>query len=175
MTGAVRHPARRELSIASRHPRLRLDRRALARALATLDAHAGKFRGGCPAGELSIAFLTDADLARLHADFLSDPTPTDVITFAGNPALGTAGEICVSADAALRHLQSGAGLRPASRSAPGASLEAELTLYVVHGWLHLAGYDDLVPARKRLMRRAEARALKLLRTADAIPRFSLRH
>ena len=43
-----------------------------------------------------------------------------------------------------------------------AAFAAELLLYVVHGWLHLAGYDDLQPARKRLMRRAEARALRLL-------------
>jgi probable rRNA maturation factor len=44
-------------------------------------------------------------------------------------------------------------------------------LYVVHGWLHLAGYDDLEPAKKRRMRAAEARAMKLLRTAQAVPAF----
>ena len=46
-------------------------------------------------------------------------------------------------------------------------------LYVVHGWLHLAGYDDLEPAKKRRMRAAEARAMKLLRTAQALPDFKL--
>ncbi|MSU50013.1 MAG: hypothetical protein EXS37_13165 [Opitutus sp.] len=50
----------------------------------------------------------------------------------------------------------------------------ELTLYLVHGWLHLTGYDDLVPARKRAMRRAEARAMRVLTRADAIPVFGLR-
>jgi probable rRNA maturation factor len=153
----------RPLAIANRHPRLRPDRRAVARAIATLDARAASFRGGCPPGELSIVFLTDAALARLHADFLGDPAPTDVITFAGDAACGVAGEICVSADAAA-----------AQRRNHRRDFSAELTLYVVHGWLHLAGYDDLRPAAKRAMRRAEDRALRLLRAARTLPRFAWR-
>jgi probable rRNA maturation factor len=47
-------------------------------------------------------------------------------------------------------------------------------LYVVHGWLHLAGYDDLRPQKKRLMRAAEKRAMTLLRAAGAKPVFQLR-
>ena len=161
----------REISIANHHPRLRLDRRAVARVIHTLDAHAARFAPRpsplareSPPGELSLVFLTDPALAQLHADFLDDPAPTDVITFAGDPTLGTAGEICLSADAALRHL--------APRPSPLA-FSAELTLYLVHGWLHLAGYDDLQPAKKRLMRRAEARAMKLLHAHAALPAFRL--
>ena len=161
----------RSISITNRHPRLRLDRRAVTAAVATLDAHAEKFRGGPPPGALSLAFLPDAALAQLHADFLGDPTPTDVITFAGDRTLGLASEICVSADAALRHVSSRLP-PPASRL---RAFSAELTLYLVHGWLHLAGYDDLVPAKKRVMRRAEARALELLRRARCLPRFVLRN
>ena len=44
----------------------------------------------------------DDALARLHGDFLADPTVTDVITFEGGAAFGAAGEVCVSADAAAR-------------------------------------------------------------------------
>ncbi len=101
----------RSLAIANRHPRLRLDRRAITRVIATLDAHADAFRGGCPAGERSLVFLTDAALARLHADFLADPTTTDVITFEGAPSVGVAGafpndaqapaDLVEAADAAL--------------------------------------------------------------------------
>jgi probable rRNA maturation factor len=150
----------RSVTLTNRHPRLRLDRRAVTAAIGTLDAAATRFHGGCPAGELSVVFLTDAALARMHGEFLADPTVTDVITFEGNPAFGLAGEICVSADAAVRQR----GRR---------TFAAELALYVVHGWLHLAGYDDLVPAKKRAMRRAEARALHLLRAAGAMPDFRL--
>jgi probable rRNA maturation factor len=168
----------RVVTIHNGHPGLRPDRRAAAALIHTLDAHAGKFLGGCPPGELSLAFLTDAGLARLHADFLADPGVTDVITFTGDPAHGLAGEICVSADAAVRQIYP----EPSRRACPERSRRGnasknnfsdELTLYIVHGWLHLAGYDDLVPRGKRKMRAAEARALKLLRAAGHRPCFRL--
>ena len=170
----------REILIANRHPRLRLDRRAVARVIHTLDANFSAFRlppSAFPTGELSVVFLTDPALAQLHADFLADPTPTDVITFEGNPAAGTAGEICISADAALRQVSSLASRLPSVASAKEGpspiAFSAELTLYLVHGWLHLAGYDDLQPAKKRQMRRAETRAMKLLRAVNALPRVAL--
>jgi probable rRNA maturation factor len=162
----------RVVAIANRHPRLRLDRRAVARVIQVLDASdavLGRDAATAPPGELSIVFLTDSALAKLHADFLDDPTTTDVITFEGDAAppglpadAGTAGEICVSADTAARFARE-----------HGRNFSEELTLYVVHGWLHLAGHDDLEPAKKRAMRRAETRAMNLLRAHDAMPRFAL--
>jgi len=178
----------RDIAIANRHPGLRLDRRTITRAIHLLDAHfsfgsqptAFSSRFSAPPGELSVVFVTDAELAKLHADFLADPTPTDVITFEGDPAFGTAGEICVSADAAARQVGLPVGGTPPSSTprrtatALSAAFSTELTLYLVHGWLHLAGYDDLVPAKKRLMRRAEGRAMKLLRDHSHLPGFTLR-
>jgi probable rRNA maturation factor len=153
----------RSISIANRHPRLKLPRKAVERVVALLDESAAKFLGGCPGGELSIVFLTDAALARIHADFLQDPTPTDVITFAGDPVMGVAGEVCVSADRAATYARQSHG-----------DFANELTLYLVHGWLHLAGYDDLQPAKKRRMRAAEGRAMRILAGAEALPAFVLR-
>lgn len=183
----------RTVEIQNRHPRLRVPTREVKRAIALLDAHfeiqradlpsfsAARRRelqphassriknqkpkmppGGCPPGELSIVFLTDPALAKIHADFMNDPTATDVITFEGDRAAGLAGEICVSADTAWNYARE-------HRS----DFATELTLYVVHGWLHLTGYDDLQPTKKRRMRAAEARAMKLLRTANAVPKFRL--
>jgi probable rRNA maturation factor len=153
----------REVHIHNAHPRLKLDKRAITEVVQTLDSHADKFLGGCPTGELSVAFLTDKALARIHADFLDDPTTTDVITFEGNAKLGSAGEICVSADTAAHYA-----------TEHGRNFSEELTLYVVHGWLHLSGYDDLKPEKKRLMRAAEKRAISLLEKAKILPRFSLK-
>ncbi len=162
----------RAIALANRHPRLRLDRRAVIRAVHCLDANAGRIGvrpAALPRGELSVVFLTDAALAGLHAEFLDDPTTTDVITFEGDRAEGlpveaaTAGEICVSADTAAAYARE-----------HRRDFAAELTLYLVHGWLHLCGYDDLQPAKKRAMRRAEARAMKVLAAADSVPAFSLR-
>ena len=155
---------RREIVIANRHPRLRLNRRAVAGAIHTLDAHAARFRGGCPAGELSVVFLSDAALAQLHGKFLDDPSPTDVITFTGDLAHGVAGEICLSVDAAVEQA------RKRRRS-----FTDEVLLYLVHGWLHLAGYDDRTPIKKRAMRRAEARALELLGRASCRSHFAFRN
>jgi probable rRNA maturation factor len=152
----------RLVRVANRHCRLRLARGAVAGVLRALDADAGKLGGSCPVGEMGVAFLSDAALARLHGQFLKDPSPTDVITFEGDPTHGLAGEICVSVDAAMR---------VGGRTLPRFS--RELTLYIVHGWLHLAGYDDLRPVAKREMRRAEARAMRILETRRALPRFKL--
>ena len=156
----------RDVSIANRHPRLRFNRHTVTQVITLLDANASTLaltKSEVPAGELSIVFLTDAAIAKLHGAFLYDPTTTDVITFEGNPTLGTAGEICVSADTAATYAK-----------AHGHDFSTELTLYLIHGWLHLAGHDDLVPAKKRAMRRAETRAMRVLQSADAVPSFALR-
>ncbi|MBI2518452.1 MAG: rRNA maturation RNase YbeY [Opitutae bacterium] len=162
----------RDVGVNNAHPRLRVPPGAVERVVAVLDAHAEKFLGGCPPGELSVVFLTDPALAQIHADFMDDPTATDVITFEGDRATlgsealakeaGLAGEICVSADTARAYAR-----------AHGRDFAEELTLYVVHGWLHLAGYDDLQPAKKRRMRAAEKRAMMLLHAAKAVPAFRL--
>ncbi|MFT3780662.1 MAG: rRNA maturation RNase YbeY [Nibricoccus sp.] len=153
----------REVHVHVAHPRLKVDKKAVASVIHALDKNAEKFRGGCPAGELSIAFLTDKALARIHADFLDDPATTDVITFEGNSKLSSGGEICVSADTAAAYA-----------SQHKHNFSEELTLYVVHGWLHLAGYDDLKPVKKRLMRAAEKRAMSVLTRAKVLPVFALR-
>ena len=189
---------KRTVAITNAHPRLRLRQAEVVRIIHILDAEFSKSpleRGGAtclaeakrrrehrgvsavPPGELSIVFLTDPALARIHDDFMDDPTTTDVITFEGDPATGLAGEICVSADTAARYVGLPLAGRPVSarRQAPAlqAKFSAELTLYLVHSWLHLAGYDDRQPARKRRMRAAEKRAMTLLRSAGAVPGFRL--
>jgi probable rRNA maturation factor len=169
---AVPAAAPRAILIANRYPRLRFKRAEVARVIHVLDAQPdalGLSPARIPSGELSLVFLNDQALAELHADFLDDPTTTDVITFEGESGPGippeacTAGEICVSVDTAAKYARE-----------HRHDFGTELTLYLVHGWLHLAGFDDLVPAKKRVMRRAEARALKLLQQADAMPKFVLK-
>ncbi|MGE0713234.1 MAG: rRNA maturation RNase YbeY [Planctomycetota bacterium] len=87
---------------------------------------------------LSLAVLDDEQIAELHGRFLQDPTPTDVISFPledEHDALALLGEVVVSADTAAREA--------AARGLPFAE---ELLRYVVHGTLHLLGYDDHDPA-----------------------------
>jgi probable rRNA maturation factor len=115
-----------------------------------------------PDGELSLVFLTDDALAQLHADFLGDPTKTDVITFPGDQAENLAGEICISVDRAI-----------AEAKKRGRPFALELTLYLVHGWLHLAGLDDLTRKGRKEMRRAERLLLAVIAREKARPDFRL--
>src|SRR5450432_394285 len=94
---------RREVNLHNGYPGLKIERRTVLSLIWKLDENAESFLKGCPPGALSLALLTDKALAKLHGDFMDDPTPTDVITFEGNSSLGVAGEICVSVDTALAY------------------------------------------------------------------------
>ena len=113
-------------------------------------------------GELSLAFLGDAELASIHANFLADAIPTDVITFPGEAAEGLAGEICVSVERAEMEAV-----------ARDELFARELTLYLVHGWLHLVGFDDMEDADRLLMREAERESMGAIEKAGLIPDFRL--
>ena len=102
-------------------------------------------------GDLSVVFVDDAAIARLHEAFMSDPSPTDVITFPADPEMKSAGEIVISVDHAR--------CRATELAIP---FSRELTLYLIHGWLHLAGYDDHSEGDRESMRAAEVQALALV-------------
>jgi len=74
--------------------------------------------------EISFVLVSDARIAALHDEFMSDPTPTDVITFHH-------GEIVISAETARREARQ-----------RGLTVPAEIARYAVHGLLHLAGWSD---------------------------------
>jgi probable rRNA maturation factor len=138
---------------------LRFAGEEVAAALLHLDE---RFPRRPPPGNLSVVFLDEQAMGELHGRFLADPSPTDVITFPGDPAFGEAGEICAGAERADRI---GREL--------GHDFAAELTLYLAHGWLHLAGYDDRTPDARDRMRAAERHALALLRAGPGYPAFAL--
>jgi len=103
-----------------------------------------------PEGILSIAIFDDADLTKIHIDFLQDATITDVITFDSTEE-GFAGEICVSAQCAKD-----------SAIEFNTTANTELCLYIAHGYLHLAGLDDLCARDSKQMRISEKKALTIL-------------
>lgn len=115
-----------------------------------------------PKGELSVVFMDEAEHSSLHYNFMEDKTPTDVITFPGDPAMNFAGEICVSVDYAHNSAQE-----------RDLSLARELTLYLVHGWLHLAGFDDKGEIERKKIREEETRLLTAIEKAERQPHFSV--
>jgi probable rRNA maturation factor len=94
--------------------------------------------------EIEVSIVSDEAIARVHADFMSDPTPTDVITFHH-------GEIIISADTAHRVALE-----------VGHSLDRELCLYVIHGLMHLGGWDDHEPVEAAAMKAAQEQVLDLV-------------
>ena len=94
---------------------------------------------------VEVTIVSDRTIARVHGDFFADPTPTDVITFQHGELLLGAGTI---AENAVRY-------------GHGASEEAALC--VIHGLLHLAGWDDLTAAEAKHMARKQEQIFKLAR------------
>lgn len=100
---------------------------------------------GISAGEISLAVVDDEAIHELNRRWLEHDEPTDVLSFVLEEADGyREGEIIVSADTAL--VRSGEF---------GWSAHEELLLYVIHGTLHLAGYDDKSPDERERMRQRE--------------------
>ena len=111
-------------------------------------------------GYLSVVFLDKFEMIGLHKRFLDDDTLTDVITFDGDSGMDFAGEICVSPDYAS-----------ASCLEHNTTFPEELTLYLVHGYLHLFGLNDVSDSDILEMRQAEAYCMDLLKKRYAIPEF----
>jgi probable rRNA maturation factor len=94
--------------------------------------------------EIDIAIVSDATIAKVHVDFMNIAGATDVITF-------DHGEIVVSAQTAEKCAQE-----------HGHSSDEELALYIVHGLLHLNGYDDIAPADRKAMHAVQNRLWRAL-------------
>jgi len=83
--------------------------------------------------KISVLIVSDRKIASLHKQFMNESGPTDVITFQH-------GEIFISAEMARRNARRFKN-----------SLGQELRLYLVHGLLHLHGFDDRDPESARKM------------------------
>jgi probable rRNA maturation factor len=93
---------------------------------------------------VEFSLVSDEAIAKVHGEFMGDPTPTDVITFQH-------GEIIISLDTAKR--------QAAENDEP---YEREVLRYMVHGLLHLAGWDDREEAERLEMHRVQETILKQL-------------
>lgn len=122
--------------------------------------------------EVCFHFVEQDEMAKVNWQFLQHEGSTDVITFNhsdfGAPASGAApslqappragsetsapplhGEIFISVTDAVKQAREFK-----------TTWQSELVRYVIHGLLHLRGYDDLQPAARRVMKREENRLLK---------------
>ena len=154
------------------------------RRLSRMTEAAAVLAGLCDVpGGVCVSFLSPAGIERVNEDFLGHHGPTDVISFdyrAGEeePDFGpeetlSGADVSGDADPSVELIVCPAVAyeQAVKRGLPYAE---EVALYVAHGLLHAAGYDDLNPKAKRVMRRAEKRVMKGLREAGLIPEMECR-
>jgi probable rRNA maturation factor len=94
--------------------------------------------------EANVILVSDKRIAQIHRQFMNEPDPTDVITFQH-------GEIVISAETAKRQARQ-----------YGTTVEHEIRLYLVHGLLHLHGFDDKTTAGATKMKREQERLVRSL-------------
>lgn len=148
----VLHNDGMKVSIASPQETVPIDRgrmRAVARAV--LEGE------GVKEAEISLAFVDNPTIHRLNKQYLDHDEPTDILTFplSEPSAKRLAGELVIGAEVAR-----------AQAEERGHDVQAELALYVIHGILHLCGFDDKSPAAAKQMRERERHYLQKLALPD---------
>ena len=111
---------------------------------------------GFDQSEISIAFVDDPTIRDLNKQYLNHDYETDVISFVLEESeTALTGQLLVSTDTAEKMGQQ-----------IGVPMQHEVLLYVIHGMLHLVGFDDTDPESAEKMRAAEA---------DYLSRFGIKH
>jgi probable rRNA maturation factor len=95
----------------------------------------------------AIRCVDDSEMSRLHAAYLNDPSPTDIMTFPYDPEdEEQGGDILLSVDSAATNARD-----------HGWSTDDELRFLILHGLLHILGWDDHDPgARNEMLDRQHA-------------------
>src|SRR5947209_15064528 len=141
-----------KISIASPQEAVAIDRgRMRETARAVLDGE------GIADYEISLAFVDNPTIHRLNQRYLDHDEPTDVLSF----PLSDAGARKLAGELVL-----GAEVARAQAEERGHDVQTELALYVIHGLLHLCGYDDTSEEAARQMRERERHYLGQLGLPD---------
>jgi probable rRNA maturation factor len=146
------------LHVQNRHPGRRIRDARLRRLAEAALAEPPIAEHAAAPGELGIVLTDAAEMARINADYVGHAGPTDVITFdyrePGRPTASLHGEILICWEVA-----------EAQAREYGTTPALEIVRYLVHGLLHLCGFDDRTPAERRVMKRHEDRLVARLAAA----------
>jgi probable rRNA maturation factor len=112
---------------------------------------------GVADADVSLAFVDNPTIHTLNKRYLDHDEPTDVLSFPlSEPgARKLSGELVIGAEVAQAQAQE-----------RGHDVQVELALYVIHGLLHLCGFDDKSDAAAAQMRERERHYLKQLGLPD---------
>lgn len=132
------------LVISNRQRDRKVDTRALRSLVEKVQAEAGQ------SAELGLHLVSARRSAELNQQFLGHEGPTDIITFdQGSTRDRVCGELFICVAEAIRQAREF-----------GTTWDQEVRRYVIHGILHLRGFDDLEPGVRRVMKREENRLVK---------------
>lgn len=98
--------------------------------------------------QINVVFVDDREIRRLHRHYLGHDCVTDVMSFPLDEGGKTSGEVYICLNQAARQAK-----------VYGVSEREELFHLVIHGVLHLLGYKDDTPGKKRTMRELENKYL----------------
>jgi probable rRNA maturation factor len=151
-----------EIDISCSHPTYQLDRSHLLKTL-----HHGLHVEGVRNAVLSVTVVDSVTIHRLNREHLQHDYPTDVISFQLEWTSGVGGGDTPSqlptgrsADANIEgEVVVNADIAAEMAEQCGWSTKDELTLYAVHGMLHICGYDDQTDDEKEIMRAREKAVL----------------
>jgi len=103
--------------------------------------------------DIEVELLDDKHIAQLNEKFFSRPRPTNVISFPLDKASGHLGNVVVSVET----------VGPETR-ALGYTLEEGIVYYLIHGILHLLGYEhvDVEPEVASLMEKRQDELFELV-------------
>ena len=112
-------------------------------------------RHGKKPGEIQYIFTDDARILDINRQFLQHDYCTDIITFDYSEGKTLSGDIFISTDTVRDNAQT-----------YGETFQRELLRVMIHGVLHLAGFNDKTEAEQRKMRAQEDAALELWATQE---------
>lgn len=112
---------------------------------------------GVKDAKIVLAFINNEHIHRLNKQYLDHDEPTDVLTFPYSKpkAAKLEGEVVIGYEIAAEYA--------ADR---GHDVTLEYLLYVIHGCLHLCGYDDRDAKQSKKMRTKEREYLAKLKLTD---------
>jgi probable rRNA maturation factor len=118
--------------------------------------------------EISVRLTTDAEVQTLNAQYRHKDKPTNVLSFPMVQAdlLDTVGQNSDDGEVLLGDIMLAYGVCAAEAAEKGISVEDHATHLIVHGTLHLLGYDHLEDHEGEAMEAIEIDALKSLGLAD---------
>ena len=113
--------------------------------------------------EVILHFVDEPKICELHEEFFNDPSPTDCISFpiddentVENRILG---EVFVCTDTAIKYAK-----------AHNLDSYEETYLYIVHGILHLIGFDDIQEKDRIIMKKKEKQCMDFLISQNLMKR-----